>query len=212
MSLTLFNLDLTIECGPDEFLHIASAISVTILDGAIFNVYGKNGSGKSTLLKHIAGLYDIQPGTLLVNNNDVTDHFDEYRSMIFYMGHKFGFKLDLSVIDNLMFWAKLFDSELMLESVIVLFKFEAKLNEAVKNLSAGNQKKLALAVAMLSKSDIWLLDEPFANLDAHWQDVLWNVFDAKVAQGGIIVFSSHKPECSKKIAQLSIDDYKKHAK
>lgn len=175
-----------------NYNRILSNIGITLFPGACLNIIGNNGSGKSSLLKILAGIYPIKPNTIYHNGKDILQDLLEYKKQINYIGHKHGLKPELSVLDNLMFWASLSGWELALEAAMHTLGLTNLVDSAVYQLSAGWQKKVSLARLLLSPASIWLLDEPFSNLDIEGTDILKNMIIARLNHNGIVIITSHQ--------------------
>ena len=153
-------------------------LGVTLLPGAILHLTGANGSGKTSLLRMIAGI--CAPSS----------NYTPPVSML-YIGHNLGLKKDLSVLENLQFWTKVYESEERLRSAVHYFALEAVLMTKCYRLSAGMQKRVALAKLLACDAKIWLLDEPEVNLDVESRMLLNNLIVSKANTGGIIITTSH---------------------
>lgn len=156
-------------------------IGLSILPSSIVRIKGHNGSGKTTFLKILAGIQKPDSGSV-------------FRSQEFvgYLGHNIGVKDDINVADQLIFWAGLFGTELLLEAAIRYLKLEDIIDEYCYNLSAGNKQKVAIARLIISNAKIWILDEADTSLDSQNLDIFKNLILTKVQNGGIIIYSSHR--------------------
>ena len=125
------------------------------------------------------------------NEVNIKDELIAYRSLLLYIGHENALIDGMTVEDNLLFWARMNNMELGLEATIHCFGLQKYLDMPVYMLSQGWQKKVSLARLLLSQAKIWLLDEPFANLDKNSVENLVNVILARCKQGGIAVVTSH---------------------
>lgn len=206
--LSLFNLS----CKRNDktlFKHL----SITLGDCCALAVLAPNGYGKSTLLKTIAGLVTPDEGNIFYANSPIKgQHFQEYCSMLYYLGHELALKPELTVKENLIFWEKLKDTPLRLEAAVKFWDLEPFLDTPVGKLSAGWKKKVALARLLISNAEIWLLDEPFANLDENARTKLVGMMDARLQQGGTVIFSSHDKEIPlKSYSTLNLEDWKEGA-
>lgn len=169
-----------------------SNLGLTLFPSAIVNIIGENGSGKTSLLNLLASLDKAKQGKIILEGEELDDYTINEYSPIAYLPHKSALKLELTVIDSLKFWATIYNSALKLASVIAFFNLEEYLDYKLKNLSAGWQKKVALARLMLSNSMIWLLDEPFTNLDPNAILLVENLIRTRAANRGIVIFTSHQ--------------------
>ncbi len=182
-------------------------IGFSIFTGGCLNIYGANGSGKTSLINYIATFSDISKSTIFVNNIDILKALEEYKDLICYIGHKNALNLELTVYENLNFWAKMLGRESTLQSSIECFGLSHYSDYPVCKLSQGWQRKVALAKLLISDAKIWLLDEPFANLDHDGREYLINLIKIRCSQKGIVLFTSHQPIENNSFAQLKIEDF-----
>lgn len=200
--LTLQNLSVTIDDMP-----ILKGIGITMFGGAWINVFGSNGAGKSTLLKSIAGLRDIEKSTIMVNGECVTKDLSKYHKDIAYMGHELALKDLWTVDENMAFWAKKFNTEIIIHAVSINCGLDQYRDVYSKNLSMGNKKRLAFAIVMLSGKRVWLLDEPYSNLDEVGKEIVTNAIAAHVANAGIVVMTSHNEHSMHNVVNLDLKQY-----
>lgn len=189
-------------------ITLVKDLNVTLLQGACLNIFGENGSGKSTLLKYLANLIPIRKGNLFFDDQDVCNHLQEYRGMFEYCGHKLGLKDDLSVMQNLEFWAKIYGNQILLPAAIRTLDLESIIDLKGIKLSAGQRKRAALAKLILGNKKIWYLDEPFANLDPKYIERFINILKSRTEQSGIVILTSHAPIKDKFVQNLNLLDFK----
>ena len=147
----------------------------------IIHLKGKNGSGKSTLLKILSGILNNFQGKVLSTAKNV-----------FFLGHNLGLKDSLSVRDNLLLDYR-FNSEVeSLSEAFRLFELNSMKETKLFNLSQGQRKKVSLVQLFLSKYDLFLLDEPFANLDKKGIELIENTIRSHQNRGASIIFTSHE--------------------
>lgn len=188
-------------------LVLAKGLGFTLYPGVILSIEGKNGEGKSTLLRTFATLHQGFETCISYNGVNIEDELQEYRSLISYIGHdSFLFK-ELTIFENLEFWGKIHGRDNSIIPASSVFGLTSIINEKIKNLSAGTQHKVLLTTLLINNSKIWLLDEPFVNLDSEAINVLSNVFVSKTQQGGIIIFSSHHKTDLTNVSRLNLKDY-----
>jgi heme exporter protein A len=199
--LTLNNIAIT-----RNYSELISNLSVTLFGGACLNLYGSNGCGKTTLLNKLASLTTIAKGTLLFNKVEVTKAIDEYRLLISYIGHKNSLTENFTVRENLEFWAGINNKIEAVEAALTCFNLQDISDSKVSELSAGQKRRAALARLLVSNSIIWLLDEPFANLDKKSEDLLKDVIKAKTQQNGIVIITSHTPIDDKGMLHIQLDE------
>ena len=159
--------------------------------GCIALVEGDNGSGKTTLLRVLAGLLRPTAGDARVLG--AMPGSEDARATVASLGHLLGLKGDLSALENLRIGIGLYgckagaDPYAMLERV----GLEGYAEEPVRTLSAGQKKRTALARLALLPARLWLLDEPYANLDRHGIAVVNALLTAHADAGGAALVTSH---------------------
>jgi heme exporter protein A len=168
--------------GPLDF-HVAP--------GEALLVHGGNGSGKTTLLRVLAGLLDGSRGELQLDGEPVTR--EAMSRMTALLGHLLGHKGELSAEENLRFAIGLYGCkagisiDLALASV-GLAGFE---DAPARQFSAGQRKRLALARLLLVPARLWLMDEPYANLDLPGIALVNRMVERHLAKGGAALITSH---------------------
>jgi heme exporter protein A len=161
--------------------------------GQVLVLEGRNGSGKTSLLKLLCGIRLPDGGSLSWGGRDIFRMGPEYHACISYVGHKDGVKLDLTAVENLKMARGLGEPdesrsiEEALEQVD-LYGFE---DVPARNLSAGQQRRLALARLLVTRARLWILDEPFTSLDTHGIAVVETLFANHVSNGGMLAVTSH---------------------
>ena len=162
--------------------YIFSNLSFEITDQSVFKLVGDNGSGKSTLLKILSGIYKNYEGQL---------SFQE-KNIVFYSGHKTGLKNSLSARENIYFDIRLPKiSYSQISSVLKQLDLIDYSDIQSVYLSEGQKRKINIASFILSSANLYLLDEPFNNLDRKTSLLLEEVFETKINTGSKIIFSSH---------------------
>ena len=159
--------------------------------GETLLVEGDNGSGKTTLLRVLAGLLPASAGEVRLDGEPL-DH-GALRGRMVFLGHQSGMKHDLSPCENLNFLSGLYgtregaDLGSALEQVDLAIYAETPL----RMLSAGQKKRAALARLALLPGELWLLDEPYANLDRRGIEMVNALVTAHCARGGAALLTSH---------------------
>jgi heme exporter protein A len=181
-------------------------ISMTILPSSIVYIQGKNGSGKTSFLRMLAGIQLPNAGKITFSKESlpITQLIKPYCT---YIGHRFGIKSELTVLENIEFWAKLYDSEQLVNAAIVYFSLQDVVDTKCYELSAGNQKKVALARLLACQSKLWLLDEVDSNLDTVNKQLLLNLIVSHADNGGIVFITSHNSPEIKSAQILNISEY-----
>lgn len=189
-----------------EHENIFQNISLTVLPSSIIYLKGRNGSGKTSLLRMLAGIQKPTDGKMTYGKQQ-TDLSDFDKPYCTYIGHKLGIKQELTVIENLIFWAQLYKTEELINVAIMYFGLEGIINKKCYELSAGNQKKVALTKLIICQSTLWLLDEIDTNLDDRNKKLLMNLIVTHADNGGITFISSHnKPEIKTSLT-INLEEY-----
>ena len=175
--------------------------------GEIVLLRGPNGAGKTTLLRLCAGLLPIARGSGKVFGLDLATDRESIRPLVGLLGHQNGLYADLTVSDNVRFWGATIgatDSEV--ESAMACMGVGGRLrNVAVRQLSAGQKRRTALAGLLSRRARLWLLDEPHAGLDAAGRDELDDTLRAAVQAGATVLVASHELERAGQLATRIVD-------
>jgi heme exporter protein A len=170
-------------------------LSFSILPGTLTRVEGPNGSGKTTLLRVLAGLNDNADGQVLWRGKNRHENRESFLRDILYMGHRAGIKSLLSPLENLRALtagrADYSDDALAQAlSGTGLAGFESV---PCRRLSAGQQRRVALARLLLADEPLWILDEIFTAIDADGVEALERLLAQRVKEGGSIILTTHHP-------------------
>ncbi len=136
----------------------------------------------------IAGIQKPSAGEILLFNHRIGEIEKPY---VNYVGHNTGIKDELTVLENITTWSRLYDSEYMIVASMYYFGLANMAGTKAYTLSAGNRQKLALARLMSCDADLWLLDEVDAHLDEQNRILLNNAISTKANNGGIVLLTSH---------------------
>jgi heme ABC exporter ATP-binding subunit CcmA len=184
-----------------QFPALAGA-NLQVSRGEIVLLQGPNGAGKTSILRVCAGLLPIERGSGRVLGIDLVAQRDEVRSRVGLLGHSNGLYLDLTVEQNIRFWASMVNAtEDEIVRAMSLMRIDGRLSSVkAARLSAGQRRRCALASLIVRRAEIWLLDEPHAGLDAQGRDELDSVLRHAVSAGATIVLASHEMERASALA------------
>lgn len=171
------------------------ALELSIQPGELFGLVGPDGAGKTTTLRILAGLLDITEGSGSVAGHDLSEQPEAVKPKIGYMAQRFSMYGELSVHENLLFFADLFDVPRaeMAERTSRLLAFAgltAFTGRRADHLSGGMQKKLALACTLIHQPEILLLDEPTTGVDPVSRREFWHILSELHAGGTTILVST----------------------
>lgn len=176
-------------------VRAVDSLTLSIAPGELFGLVGPDGAGKTTILRLLAGLLSVSDGDATVLGFDLKEKSESIKPHIGYMAQQFSLYGELSVMENLQFFAELFDvtTKDMAERTERLLTFagltEFKSRRAA-NLSGGMQKKLALACTLIHQPEILLLDEPTTGVDPISRREFWNILTELHLQGTTIIVST----------------------
>jgi ABC-2 type transport system ATP-binding protein len=170
-------------------------LTLSITPGELFGLVGPDGAGKTTTLRLLAGLLDVSDGEATILGFDLKSQPESIKPHVGYMAQQFSLYGELSVLENLYFFAELFDvsKQEQHERTERLLGF-AGLTEFTdrwaSKLSGGMQKKLALACTLIHQPEILLLDEPTTGVDPVSRREFWNILTELHVQGTTIIVST----------------------
>lgn len=178
----------------DNFIAV-NKINLVIPEGSIYGFLGPNGSGKSTTIRMLCGALPVTSGNATILGHDINDK-NIYKNLIGYMSQKFSLYDDLSVEENLQFYAGMYSLtpekiHQRIPEVIALAKVGIFRHELVKNLSAGWRQRVSLASAILHEPKILFLDEPTSGVDPKARRMFWDIIYDLAEQGTTILITTH---------------------
>jgi len=189
-------------------LHVLKGVSMRVVPGELVHVAGPNGTGKSTLLRVLTGLLHPEQGAVTWRSQSIDRFRSEYQADLTYLAHEPALKGDLTALENLRF------------SVGLRRRVSpAELREALRHtgvahcadlparvLSAGQRRRVAMARVLAMQAPLWLLDEPFTNLDAQGMELVSQLLRGHILGGGLAVVVAHhdlKVECPLRRLELN---------
>ena len=168
-------------------------LSFKVRAGQALAVEGANGAGKTSLLRLLAGFLAPAAGRVVIQQDGKdSDDAEDRGKRIGWLGHHDGLKPQLTVAEQLEFYAGLYGrtvDAVVLERVALARQAELP----CRYLSAGQRRRLALARLLVSQRPLWLLDEPFAALDTSGQALVAQLMARHCGEGGIIIAATHDP-------------------
>lgn len=176
--------------------HVLRGVTLRAAPGDAVHVRGPNGAGKTSLLRTLAGFLWPEEGEIRYAGQPVAADRDAYAAAFAYLGHDNALKGDLTALENLRFLLGLRRARAPADAAALLGRLglAGHLDRPVRTLSAGQRRRVALARVVLDGAPVWLLDEPFTNLDAVAVGSCAELVNAHVRAGGIVLYTAHGDE------------------
>ena len=171
-----------------------AGVDLEVGEGEVVLVQGPNGAGKSTLLRLCAGLLRLESGQGTVLGHDLATDRPVIRRSVGLLGHDTALYDDLTVRENLDFWARAsrVDPAAVGPAMARLGVADRLHDVSVGLLSAGQRRRVALAAVVVRRPRLWLLDEPHAGLDPSGRDLVDRLVGDAAAAGATVLLSSHE--------------------
>ncbi len=171
-----------------------AGITMTVQPGEFVALFGRNGAGKTTFLKIAATLMRSTHGKLSIDGVRTDEHPEQVRQRIGFLSHNTYLYRDLSPIENLRFFAKLYgvaDAATRIAPLLDRVGLKRRANDPVRTFSRGLQQRLGIARVMLHDPSLILLDEPYTGLDANAVQMLNEILDEAVSAGRTVILTTH---------------------
>jgi ABC-2 type transport system ATP-binding protein len=184
-------------------------LDLAIRRGEIFGLLGANGSGKTTTIRMLTGLLDPTSGRAQVAGIDVVVEPESVRRRIGYMSQRYGLYDDLTVEENIRFYAGLYgltgrEGRARVEELIDTLAFAPRRGQLAGTLSGGWKQRLSLACATAHRPDVLFLDEPTAGVDPAARRHFWQVIRGLARQGTTILVTTHYMDEAERCERLAM--------
>jgi heme exporter protein A len=188
--------------------HVLKGVSLGLGPRQLLHVSGPNGAGKTTLLRVVCGLLRPEQGVVSWLGQSIRGVRAEYQAALAYASHEPALKADLTALENLRF-------AVGLKRRVTVSELRASLDQTgvaacadlpARVLSAGQRRRVAMARVLAMGASLWLLDEPFTNLDAAGTDLLRSLLQSHVEKGGLALVVAHhdlKLDCNVRRLELT---------
>jgi len=170
-------------------------LSFRVQSGELVQIEGRNGTGKTTLLRIITGLADRDEGAIFWNKESIEDDRESFHRELLFLGHQTGIKRELTAFENLYFYQSVHLAKKSKDDIyqaLVQVGLAGREDVPVAKLSAGQQRRVALARLWLSEHKLWILDEPLTAIDKQGVKVLEALFLQHTEKGGIVLLTTHQ--------------------
>jgi heme exporter protein A len=173
--------------------HVLKGVTLSVAPGEMLHVSGPNGAGKTTLLRVLCGLIRPEQGAVSWRGQSIRRDPMMYQADMAYASHEPALKADLTALENLHFAVglKLRVSEVELRAALDRLGVAECAELPARVLSAGQRRRVSMARVLAMHASLWLLDEPFANLDARGSEVLLQLLDEHLSGGGLALVVAH---------------------
>ena len=195
---------INLTCVRDDRV-LFSELSFTVCPGEMVQIAGKNGAGKTSLLRILAGFAQPENGEVKWQGEGLSRARYQYHQDLLWLGHQPGIKTVLTAFENLSFYHANSAESLRWQALteVGLLGFE---DVPVNQLSAGQQRRVALARLWLSSQKLWILDEPFTAIDVTGVEKLTRQLKLHTEQGGIVILTTHQPLALSNVRKIHLQE------
>ena len=183
---------------------VLSGVDLDLDKGRVMVVLGANGAGKTSLLRFLAGLVPITSGRGEVLGADLATSASDVRRRVGLLGHDAGLHDELTPLENLAFAlrASRLDPGRALPALDRVGLSGRSVATTVGQLSAGQRRRVGIALLVARRPQLWLLDEPHASLDEVTRSLVAEVVEEAASGGAAVVASSHEPDLAVPMADV----------
>jgi heme exporter protein A len=174
--------------------HVLQGVSIEVRPNELLHVSGPNGTGKTTLLRVISGLLRPEQGSVTWLGQSIVQERAAYQAVLAYAAHEPALKADLTALENLHFSVglKRRATQDELRAALARTGVAACADLPARVLSAGQRRRVSLARVLAMQASVWLLDEPYANLDAAGSELVSDLLQTHVIAGGLALVVAHR--------------------
>ena len=178
-------------------------VGFCLSEGAVLAITAPNGIGKTTLLGQCAGFTTARGGSIEWFGHAITSA-RSYEGDMLYLGDTNGLYPELTVGEQLTYFARAFGEPQRLAATVHYLEFAPYMDIRIASLSAGWKRRVALARLLLIPALLWLLDEPFAHLDAHAGGLVMGMIHSHAQRGGLTILTMPQMETAPRLSDLPV--------
>jgi ABC-2 type transport system ATP-binding protein len=183
-------------------MRALDGVTLRVRTGEVYGLLGPNGAGKTTLIRAIVGLVAPESGTVTVLGSRMPNL--DILSSVGYMTQAAALYPDITVEENLRFFAAISGADGNVDEVLRVVELEQRRNSVVATLSGGMRQRCSLACALVHRPRLLLLDEPTVGVDPQLRVQFWEHFRQMAAAGTTIVVSSHVMDEAERCQRLGL--------
>ena len=189
---------------------IFNNVGLSLSPNKLIQIRGRNGIGKTTLIKVLANIMPADEGDIFWNGKNILKNNDIFYKNLTLIMDTNSSKLDMTVLENINYWKNIFSSEINIETInkiLNVLSLSNYKNVMVNNLSAGEKRRLEITRLIIERKQLWILDEPYLNLDDTGIQTLDQTLKNHIQNGGMAIFSSHYQPEIPGIETLELENY-----
>jgi len=175
--------------------QLFAGLNFRLAAGELLQVQGENGSGKTTLLRALCGFIQPFAGEIRWQGKALSELGEEYFANLVYLGHANAIKDELSALENLRISSALSGCTVSDKDAIAALRrmgLRGRETFAVKMLSQGQRRRVALARLLINRARLWILDEPLAALDVGAVGLMQEIIGEHLSNQGLVIFTTHQ--------------------
>ena len=193
-------------CFERDDIPVIDSVCLDLRDGEILQIEGPNGSGKTTLLRLLTSALAPTHGDIYYRGTRLSECRFEYLSNLLFLGHQSAVKMTLTPEENLNWMTGYSTTSEELLAALDSVQLTGYADVPCYRLSAGQQRRVALARLLISSAKIWFLDEPFTALDNQGVKLIETCMQGHLDVGGSVVLSTHQPIAMNAVSHYSLVD------